>query len=227
MSDDKGYRIIDRRRRWGDLDPDGQPIRPVDKRSWPPGIWHMEPDVERWIDAATRLACVAVRGDTGELRGYVGVSPGHLLHGVAYYGCWRGGCKATERGDDCDCPHRPEGWLSCHGGLTYSGARLPNGYFLRVEQVASAQAGASAGSGINAERFASLDLPEPEVQGEPDAGGDLWWFGFDCAHADDLCPGARWRMDGQVYRTFSYVASEIASLAMQIKLLEQALPSQG
>lgn len=72
-------------------------------------------------------------------------------------------------------------------------------------------------------------VPEP---GEPD---DVWWFGFDCAHAFDFLPGMEARMreiapylveqpadddndDPLVtrYRNLSYVRQECATLAAQL-----------
>jgi hypothetical protein len=59
--------------------------------------------------------------------------------------------------------------------------------------------------------------------GEPD---DVWWLGFDCAHAFDYCPGfadsGRKRLDCEVYRNLAYVKAECESLAAQAK--EAALP---
>jgi len=47
----------------------------------------------------------------------------------------------------------------------------------------------------------------------------LWWFGFDCAHAGDLCPSMEehTQFPGNVYRNQSYVVSEVQSLAAQLK----------
>jgi hypothetical protein len=59
------------------------------------------------------------------------------------------------------------------------------------------------------------------AEGEPD---HVWWFGFDCAHAWDLCPGYErdrpWTEDS-VYRDQRYVEGEVRKLARQLK----ALPS--
>ena len=57
-------------------------------------------------------------------------------------------------------------------------------------------------------------VPKP---GEPD---DVWWFGFDCAHCDDLVP---W-MVGQgmgigEYRDVDYVKNQCIELAAQLKEL--------
>lgn len=58
--------------------------------------------------------------------------------------------------------------------------------------------------------------------GEPD---DVWWFGFDCAHAWDLLPGIepRYRdpLDAaNVYRDVDCVTSECASLAYQLSVID-------
>jgi hypothetical protein len=53
-------------------------------------------------------------------------------------------------------------------------------------------------------------------EGEPD---HVWWFGFDCAHAGDLCPAYegryRWN-DGSRYRDIDYVKRECTQLAAQL-----------
>jgi len=72
----------------------------VDKSGWQRGMWDDEPDKVQWYDAATSLPCLAVRHpNLGHWCGYVGVAPGHQLHGVDY----------------SDAPY-----LDVHGGLTYS-----------------------------------------------------------------------------------------------------------
>ena len=62
------------------------------------GPWRDEPDKAQWVDEATGLDCLIVRNRRGALCGYVGVPPGHPLHGRDYA--------------DTD--------LDVHGGLTYS-----------------------------------------------------------------------------------------------------------
>jgi hypothetical protein len=54
-----------------------------------------------------------------------------------------------------------------------------------------------------------------------DEDDDVWWFGFDCAHLHDLCPGmTRYRSvhlpHDDVYRDFSYVTEEVEQLAAQL-----------
>ena len=49
-----------------------------------PGPWWDEPDKVQWIDPATGLDCLMVRNGWGAWCGYVGLPPGHPLHGVDY-----------------------------------------------------------------------------------------------------------------------------------------------
>jgi len=73
----------------------------VDKSSWGEGPWQEEPDKINWTDAGTALPCMIVRGPSGALCGYVGVPPGHPLHGVEY------------ENFDVD--------VYAHGGITFTG----------------------------------------------------------------------------------------------------------
>jgi hypothetical protein len=58
-------------------------------------------------------------------------------------------------------------------------------------------------------------VPQP---GEPD---DVWWLGFDCAHARDMSPGMWgpgmwWRVSDEVYRDQRYVQQQTDALAEQV-----------
>lgn len=82
--------------------------------------------------------------------------------------------------------------ISVHGGLTYSDRCNPQG----------------GGKGIC----------HAVSEGESD---DVWWLGFDCAHAGDLCPSYANKLPdsnflGEAYRDVAYVESEVRSLAKQI-----------
>jgi hypothetical protein len=63
-----------------------------------PGPWQTEPSKMQWVDAATSLPCLIVRGPLGQLCGYAGVYPGHPWHGRHY--------EAVD--------------ADVHGGLTFS-----------------------------------------------------------------------------------------------------------
>src|SRR5260221_8568664 len=54
-------------------------------------------------------------------------------------------------------------------------------------------------------------VPKP---GEPD---NVFWLGFDCGHCDDMSPAYPRHLKRGIYRTVSYVRSEIESLAAQAK----------
>jgi hypothetical protein len=81
--------------------------------------------------------------------------------------------------------------VEVHGGLTFASHCQPGGF---------------ESSGV-------CHLPEPGESGE------VWWLGFDCAHAWDLSPwyqarGLNCPLD--VYRTLDYVKDECKSLAAQL-----------
>jgi hypothetical protein len=144
------------------------------------GPWRDEPDKAQWIDEATDLDCLAVRNRLGAWCGYVGLPPGHPLHGFDYE-------QAPEARD-----------IEVHGGLTF------------------------------ADKCAEGSEDEPRICHVPAPGrpADVWWLGFDCAHAGDLVPGMQDaytaaginRPGGyrDTYRTFAYVQAECTSLASQL-----------
>jgi hypothetical protein len=77
----------------------------IDKSAWPRGPWDDEPDKMQWLDEATGLPCLIVRGPlAGALCGYVGVPEGHPCFGVEY-----------------DAPG-----VDVHGGLTFAGPCDPD-----------------------------------------------------------------------------------------------------
>lgn len=86
----------------------------IDKSTWGAGQWASEPDKVQWVDEATDLDCLIVRGPSGALCGYVGVPPEHPWHGKDY------GDKVIETAAEWD------GCIDCivevHGGLTYADA---------------------------------------------------------------------------------------------------------
>jgi hypothetical protein len=55
-----------------------------DKLEPPPGPWLDEPTKMQWVDDDTGLPCLIVRNHSGALCGYVGLQPGHPLHGKHY-----------------------------------------------------------------------------------------------------------------------------------------------
>lgn len=174
--------------------------RTIDKSAWGDGPWQSEPDKRQWRDDATGLPCLIVRNPSGgNLCGYVGVPASHPFHGIGY------GDRAPTLpcGEYCSDDHHyscsPSAVTEVHGGLTFSdGCRH----------------GGDPSKGI-------CHVPG---SGEPD---DIWWFGFDCAHCDDLSPGYLSRYPSHrdptdIYRDAAYVATECASLARQLAALVAA-----
>jgi hypothetical protein len=75
------------------------------REQWGDGPWQAEPDLVEWRHRG--LPCLIVRSDsTGALCGYVGLPPGHPLHGAHY-----------------DAPN-----VQVHGGLTYSASCREGGH---------------------------------------------------------------------------------------------------
>lgn len=72
----------------------------IDRAGWARGTWDEEPDRVEW--RASGLPCLAVRNHSGAWCGYVGLPPGHTLHGVDYDSAYE---KLSE---------------GVHGGLTYA-----------------------------------------------------------------------------------------------------------
>jgi hypothetical protein len=138
----------------------------VPKETWPPGPWHDEPDKLVWVDENTDLDCMIVRGPSGALCGYVGVTEDHPYFRKEY--------------KDVD--------LHAHHGVNYSEECQGN----------------------------ICHLPRP-------GQGEVWWFGFDCAHYSDYCPkyaviGPMFAQhDGETYKTVDYVKRECEMLAHQLK----------
>lgn len=85
--------------------------RTVDKSAWGSGPWRDEPDKVQWVDPATNLPCLIVRGPMGALCGYVGVSKAHPLYEIDY--------NRADEMDDAKVIH-------VHGGLTFAGPCQPN-----------------------------------------------------------------------------------------------------
>jgi len=85
-----------------------------DKTGWDDGPWNDEFDKAQWVDEATGLDCLIVRGPIGALCGYVGVSPEHPWHGISYSG------KMNPGEGEYDYESAPDGNVEVHGGLTYS-----------------------------------------------------------------------------------------------------------
>lgn len=191
----------------------------VDKSRWGNGAWQSEPDKVQWVDAATGLDCLIVRGPAGALCGYVGVPESHQLFEKGY--------------DDAD--------VSVHGGLTFSDhCQEPTRETWerwRTRMTASEAEAAKYPQGDAAERLRTLGHLRDDFEawrehgvasfichrpaaGQPDK---VWWLGFDCAHSGDHCPKYAqyeslrgFRNHDDEYRTVAYVTQQCAELAAQL-----------
>lgn len=213
--------------------------RDVDKSGWGPGPWNDEPDKRQWQDEATGLPCLIVRGPVGALCGYVGVPPDHPAYGLspsgapapeyeAYHDAVREQMRETfkeKRGAE-----NHEAVREALMALPEPPAKVPD-IGDRVEEI-------DVHGGLTYAAGCSGHICHVPAEGEPD---NVWWFGFDCAHAGDLCPqmemarkgfkhlmpslppeleAAMEKMDMRdVYRDAAYVAAECASLAKQLKAM--------
>jgi hypothetical protein len=89
--------------------------RYVDKSAWFRGQWDDEPDRIEWRYHGTpRFPLLIVRGPSGALCGYVGVPPGHPVHGE----------RATDAEELAD--------LRVHGGVTYGAPCQEGGHICHV-----------------------------------------------------------------------------------------------
>lgn len=219
----------------------------VAKSGWGEGPWQEEADKYSWTDEATGYSCLIVRNSFGALCGYVGISGGHPLFGKRYSDCvYPEKHKEGEPGEhDYHYSCRPEAALDVHGGITFTSAcsptdegawELAKAHYERCAGEAdkypkgdAAQFRKNAGPVINdyeawrdyAQRRNICHIPEP-------GKGEVWWYGFDCGHYNDLSPATRDYGDGPArrltqegeYRDVPYVRGEILSLARQLKELE-------
>lgn len=145
------------------------------------------------------LPCYMCRGPVGAWCGYVGVPKSHPWFGKTY----RDTVKPTK---DMLGPRDPLD----HGVLDVFCVAL---------------------SGVNPEEKLEIGLALRVHGGitwsedhkpcqKPDG---FWWFGFDCAHAGDLCPSMaeRYPPSTDVYRDQQYVVAECQSLAAQLATVKE------
>lgn len=85
------------------------------KTQWPAGEWNSEPDKLVWKDPVTNLDSMIVRGPSGSLCGYVGVTKSHPSYGQEYDTAFieefvvHGGVTFTG-----ECQHQEESTDICH-----------------------------------------------------------------------------------------------------------------
>lgn len=67
--------------------------------------------------------------------------------------------------------------------------------------------------GLTYSNFCLNNICHTPKEGEPD---NVWWFGFDCAHAGDYCPAVPYFRGRAIYRDINYVREEVKRLAEQL-----------
>ena len=104
-----------------------------------------------------------------------------------------------EKGDDC-YSGSDDSWLDVHGGLTYVGK-------------------------CQTKRKECEAVCHKVELGEDD---NIWWLGFDCAHAGDYSSMSyskdmciKYPHDEDIYRNIGYVKSQCKSLAEQLAAVDQ------
>jgi hypothetical protein len=126
-------------------------------------------------------------------------------HWCGYVGVPEGHWAHGANYDDVDALNpNQDVWVAAHGGLTFASACQPH---------------------PDGPQFGVCHIAQP---GRPD---NVWWLGFDCAHAGDLSPGrvadlrehglahlvTCWPLDSyDTYRDLDYVVAEVTSLATQL-----------
>lgn len=220
--------------------------RVVDKSDWARGEWDGEPDKRQWRDEATGLPCLIVRGPAGALCGYVGVPDGHPFHGKDYGECVKGSDCNQRTEEKTWCDHSPESVLEAHGGITFAHGcaeitrekweKWREGMAARKKEAAQYPRGDAArdlkewAACIDdyeawVERKHARTIGHVPAPGEPD---NVWWFGFDCAHAGDFSPSfdkisrlgdpTGWGSNNE-YRNVAYVEAQCRELAGQLAAL--------
>jgi hypothetical protein len=212
----------------------------VDKSTWARGPWDNEPDKMQWQDRETGLPCVILRNRIGSWFGYVGVLPGHPLHGVEYGQC-------PQRCGEDWCEHRPEEILEAHGGIKFTAGRADISQEAwerwRAELLAREEEAKKYPQGEAAELLQEwrealedyeawkLGMQQCRVCHVPGEGesDDVWWFGFDCADMGDLCPQmSTWGAPrlkavlSETYKDVAFVKAECTKLAKQLRAIEAA-----
>jgi hypothetical protein len=205
-------------------------IKPEIKAKLPEGIWQKEYDYKHWVDEATGLDCMVIRHPSGgHLCGYVGVPKGHKLFGKKYSDCTLPNAKAKSKEEYQKELEEMVTFNMIQLDYTEEKAKESAEWLLKIsrdklycsegtwcshapESMFSAHGGLTYSAECN-----------DHVCHKTDDGDHVWWFGFDCAHSDDMSPA--WNNLGGfarkgMYRTAEYVEQECISLAKQIKQYE-------
>lgn len=192
-----------------------------DKSEWGAGPWHSEPDKRQWRDPVTGLPCLIVRGPSGALCGYVGVSSSHPLFQKDYDSAdveVHGGLTFASKCADEPTREHWEKWRAHVLGRKDEARRYPIGdaaHLLKDRAKELEDFDAYVAWATAAHICHKVD------DGEDD---NVWWFGFDCAHLGDVSPaydrpGRGLSGADDTYKDIDYVTSEVERLAAQLSQL--------
>lgn len=208
----------------------------IDKKEWGHGPWENEPDRLEWEHAG--LPCLMVRQPSlGHWCGYAAVPLGHPFHGVEYSSCAEGCDKATKdyvSRKSIGKAKRQGDWKKVEL-LKFIKKWQRSSFYKRIRNDHptyecgwkldhSPEARIEIHGGLTYSGFCDGGrICHMAKEGEPD---NVYWFGFDCAHAGDVSPGMSAFRDqfnlsflGEYpdkYRDVSYVQAETNRLAQQL-----------
>ena len=160
---------------------------------------------EVWVDEETGLLCLIRKTELGSLCGYTGIDRTHPWAGKEYGDCLLPTAKPRGELESDRKPMFPDSDLTMSERMIESLSQKiicgEEGFGHTVESMIEVHGGVT---------FAG--------EWEEFGGGDIWWFGFDCAHAWDLVPGLPEAFaDHGTYRDENFVVREIEAMAKQIK----------
>ena len=157
--------------------------------------WEAEPDEMDF--EAHDLLCALRRGPTGAWCGYVGIGEGHPLHGKDYSTRIHAPKHLLERPVDNDR-------ISVISMFCAQASELEDG-IVSLDLCFDVHGG--------------LTWANPYAGGPAHKDKNLWWFGFDCGHAGDLCPkyeAGQFGHEHYAYRDIAYAENDCRDLARQL-----------
>ena len=183
----------------------------IDKSDWGDGKWQEEPDELIWKDEETGLTCIIIRTEIGHLCGYVGVGNDHVWYGKSYD-------EPVPLPPDFETRTYTRDAAPIIPLFTMSQEMIDEGK-ITMELYFNVHGGLTWSR--HADELARLAIDE-----------DLWTFGFDCGHSDDLAPGASTLRsfpdynEGKTYKDLEYVKENVERLASQLKYVSEHLSDE-
>jgi hypothetical protein len=233
----------------------------INKRDWGEGEWLNEPDKVQCMKEG--YPCLILRSPLGMLRGYVGVDAKHPCYGLHHSGIsnlvaeiiWAEFRETKNISLESPEPETDAGrslkGIEVHGGLTFSGLGIDVSQdswrevissFGKAREIAAKYPIGDAAMWLarwlpaehSYEAFIKL-CQETGLCLEP-PNDEVWWFGFDCAHMNDLMPAMqalmasirdfhgkqRQQLFEEVYRNLAYVEDECLKLIAQLEEIKVA-----